>query len=131
MLAHKIMYAANESEAKKAFLTLKQVMGSDAERAVKCMEKDLDSLLVHYRFDKAFWRTLKTTNPIERVNKEFKRRTKSMDSLGEKTLEVLVAFTALRLEHNWQVNAVNSKALENLKQNKPNGIESSLEQLIH
>lgn len=131
MLAQKIMYASSEDEAKKAFLTLKQVMGSDAERAVRCLEKDLDSLLVHYRFDKAFWRTLRTTNPIERVNKELKRRTKSMESLGEKTLEILLAFTALRLEHNWQVNAVNSKALDNLIQNKQNQIESSLEQLIH
>lgn len=130
-LAHKIMYASSESAAKEAFYTLKEIMGSDAERALRCLEKDLDSLLVHYRFDRSFWKTLRTTNPIERVNKELKRRTKSMDSLGEKTLEVLVAFTALRLEHNWQVNAVDSKSLDNLRQNKQNVIESSLQRLIH
>jgi transposase-like protein len=71
-----------------AFQELKAVMGTDAERAVHCIEKDLDSLLVHYRFDKSLWRALKTTNPIERVNREFKRRTKAMDTLGERTLQI-------------------------------------------
>jgi hypothetical protein len=40
---------------------------------------------------------LKTANPIERINKELKRRTKSMETLGESTLTAVVAFTALKL----------------------------------
>jgi putative transposase len=132
-MAHKIMYAESEQAAKEAFITLKEVMLNDAERAVKSLEKDLTSLLVHYRFDPSFWRALKTTNPIERVNKELKRRTKSMDSIGERTLEVLVAFTALRLENSWQMHPVNSGGISNLKQyrQKTNAIESSFEELIH
>ena len=111
----RIMYASSEDAARRVFLELKTVMGNDAERAVHCLEKDLESLLVHYRFDKKFWRALKTTNPIERVNREFKRRTKSMDSLGERTLEILVAFTAIRLEFGWQTTPVDSSRLHNLE----------------
>ena len=127
--AHRVMYATSEDSARVAFGELKTLMGGDGDRAVKCIEKDLESLLAHYRFDKGLWRSLKTTNPIERVNRELKRRTKSMDSLGEKTLEALVAFTALRLECGWQRNAVNAPHLENLKWIKQNQLETALGKL--
>jgi len=130
-LVHAVMYADSENAARLAFQELKAAMGTDAERAVACIEKDLDSLLAHYRFEKSLWRALKTTNPIERVNKEFKRRTKSMETLGEKTLQTLVAFTALRLEYNWQINPVNSSSWAALNGPKHNQIESALESLIH
>ncbi len=75
---------------------------------------------------------LRTTNPIERVNKELKRRTKSMEGLGEKTLNILLAFTAMRLEYNWQKTPVDSKALNNLEHIKNrNQIDDVLENLIH
>lgn len=130
-LAHKVMYASSEDAARMAFQELKATMGADAERAVHCLEKDLESLLTHYRFERPFWRALRTTNPIERVNKELKRRTKSMETLGEKTLQTLVAFTALRLEYNWQIVPVNSLHLDGLKGLKQNQIESTMETLIH
>ena len=113
-LAHGVMYASSENAARLAFQELKAAMGTDAERAVHCLEKDLESLLAHYKFEKPFWRALRTTNPIERVNKELKRRTKSMETLGEKTLQTLVAFTALRMEYNWQIMPVNSSSLKSL-----------------
>lgn len=128
--AHRVMYAQSENAARLAFQELKAAMGADAQRAVSCLEKDLDSLLTHYRFEKSLWRALKTTNPIERVNREFKRRTKSMDSLGERTLQVLVAFTAIRLEFGWQRSPVNSSHLEGARW-KRNQIESTMETLIH
>ena len=107
-------------------------MGTDCERSVKCIEKDFESLLTHYKFEKRFWRALKTTNPIERVNKELKRRTKTMEGLGEKTLNILLAFTAMRLEYHWQRFPVDSKQLNNLEHiAKRNQIEDVLENLIH
>lgn len=129
--AHRVMYASSDNAARLAFQELKAAMGTDAERAVHCLEKDLDSLLAHYKFEKSLWRALRTTNPIERVNKELKRRTKSMETLGEKTLQTLVAFTALRLEYNWQIMPANSSSLLGLKEVKQNQIESTMETLIH
>lgn len=112
-LADDVMYARGEDDARKAFLKLKSVMANDATRAVACLEKDLDSLVAHYAFHPSLWRALKTTNAIERVHREFKRRTKSMDSLGERTLQVVVAFTAIRMEFNWQKIPVDSKVINN------------------
>ncbi len=130
-LLNKVMYSDSKNNAALAFEKLKKEMNTDAVRAIKCLEKDLKSLLVHYDFDKSLWRCLKTTNPIERVNKELKRRTKVMEGVGEKTLNILLAFTALRLEYNWRKVPVDSATINNLKNvNKENQIEGTLEKLI-
>lgn len=127
-----VMYANSQQEAKSQFKALKNEMGRDAVRAVSCIEKDLDSLVAHYTFDKIYWRALKTTNPIERINKELKRRTKSMETLGESTLTSLVAFTALRLEMGWKVCSVHDEKHGKYvgQKGKINVIESSLSELI-
>lgn len=132
-LAHGVMYAPSEDQARVAFKALKEAMGADAERAVRCLEKDLDSLVVHYRFEKRFWMTLKTTNPIERINREFKKRSRPMGTLGEGTLESLLAFTALRLEMGWRQVPVDSPKLAKLKymRDKTNALEDTVSELIH
>lgn len=131
MQSHQIMYARSENDAREAFKTLKSAMNLDAERAVRCLEKDLESLLAHYRFDQKFWRTLRTTNPIERINKELKRRTKSMETVGERTLNVVLAFIAMRLEYHWQRVAVDSAHLEKLGNKRQNQIETVVSELVH
>jgi transposase-like protein len=130
LLADKVMYAASENDARTAISVLQETMQTDGSRAISCLQKDLDSLLVHYRFDQRYWKALKTTNGIERVNKELKRRTKSMETIGEQSLQAVVAFTALRLEMGWQKNRVDSKALDNLigHRNK-NVIEKAVEKI--
>ncbi len=132
-LAHGVMYASSEDTARLAFKSLKEAMGADADRAVRCIEKDLDSLIMHYRFEKRFWMALKTTNPIERVNREFKKRYRSMGTLGEQTLECLLAFTALRLEMGWRQVSVDHQGLAKLRHmsNNSNAIEATITQLIH
>ena len=132
-LAQRVMYASSEDNARVAFKALKEAMGADAERAVHCLEKDLDSLVVHYRFEKRLWMAIKTTNPIERVNREFKKRSRSMGSLGEKTLECLLAFTALRLEMGWRQVPVDAAGLAKLKymRHNANVIEDTVSELIH
>lgn len=133
----KVMYATSESQARAAFIELKTLLSQEAERAVRCLEKDLDSLLVHYRSQEKFWMALKTTNPIERVNMELKRRTQSMGTLDEKTLECLQAFTALRLEMNWRKKGIDSERFTHLpklskrsRQRNSNDLEEVLTTLI-
>ncbi len=56
-----------------------------------------------------------------------------MGTLGEKTLENLLAFTALRLEMNWKKVPVNAERLAKLKYmgNKTNAIEETAAELLH
>jgi putative transposase len=114
VLAKKVMYANGYECGKVAFRELKKAMDSDCQRAVACLEKDLESLLAHFRFPEKLWRALKTTNGVERIHKEFKRRTKSMETIGETNLTTLVAFTALRLESGWRNRAVDTFEVNHL-----------------
>jgi len=126
---HQIMYAESEDSARQAFTALKDTFGKDELRAVRCLEKDLESLLVHYRFDSVFWTALRTTNTIERVNKELKRRYKSMEKIGVNSLTCLLAFTALRLEMGWQSKPVTATNMQNLKNVGANKFEKTVAEL--
>ena len=132
-LAREAMYATSEDNARKGLQALKAAMGKDAERAVHTIEKDREALLAHYKFERQYWIPLKTTNPIERVNKEFKRRAKTMESMGETTRDVLLAFTALRLEMNWNKMPINSRSLEKIPglRDKFNPIEDAVGTLLN
>jgi len=66
------------------------------------LERSLDSCLTYLDFPEEEWISLRTTNAIERLNKEFKRRTKSMEILaGEMSCYTLLAFICLKMEVSW------------------------------
>ena len=110
----KVAYASGRAEAETAFAALEARWLPNAGDAVARFKKDLDALLCHYDFPRENWSALRTTNPIERVNKEFKRRSKSMEQMGPDGLKALLAFTALRLEFGWSTTPITSAKLANL-----------------
>lgn len=132
---NRIMKAASEDDARKAYKQLQNDFAETAEKAVKCLSKDIESLLVHYSFEKKHWLALKTTNPIERVNKEFKRRSKSMEHAGEKTLNSLLVFTAMKLELGWRNRPIHLdsqfEVMNLAKQKNKNVLETVFEEMIH
>jgi len=109
-----VAYAENRAAAQAAFDALKSRWAKTCDEAVACMERDLEALLTHYDFPKEHWEALRTTNPIERVNKEFKRRSKAMETMGPDGLKALLAFTALRIEYGWASTPITSNKLTNL-----------------
>jgi len=67
------------------------------------LKSNINSCLTFYSFPKDEWISLRTTNVIERVNKEFKRRTKPMEILaGEASTYRLLCFIALKMELTWR-----------------------------
>jgi putative transposase len=110
-----IQYADGRAAAEAAFATLEARWGADAADAVACLRRDLPSLLAHYDFPPEHWDALRTTNPIERINKEFKRRSKAMEVVSADGLKVLLAFTALKLEVGWAQTPITSPKLTKLK----------------
>lgn len=82
-LAHakRIFYAGSHEEAEERFHAWKDAWEKIAPTAVACLERDLQAVLQFYTQPKALWKLLRSTNTIERTFKEFKRRTRQMDSL--------------------------------------------------
>jgi transposase-like protein len=100
---NRIFYAANEAAARLAFTNFRQQWEKTYPSAVALIVRDLDSLLSFYRWQPNYWPTLRTTNPIERVNKEFKRRTKAMEITGgEQTTYRLLAYVGLTMNLTWR-----------------------------
>lgn len=77
----RIVEAKNEAEAKAAYLAFLRKWSKELPSVVKSLEEAGEELLTFYRFPPEQWRSLKTTNPIERLNLEFKRRVKTQCSL--------------------------------------------------
>ena len=76
--ARKIYLAANRREAVQRFKEWKRRWQTKVPKAVHCLEKDLDGLLTFFDEDKKLWVKLRTTNAIERLFRELRKRTRSM-----------------------------------------------------
>lgn len=75
----KAIYSAKSlKHAKKEFRIWKLRWEKLYPEAITCLEKDLDEMLTFFLFDARHWRKLRTTNPIERIFREFRRRTDVM-----------------------------------------------------
>lgn len=98
-----VFYASSEKKARELFKNFKLTYEKEIPSAVKCMESSLNETLTYLKFPKEEWKSLRTTNPIERLNKEFKRRTKSMEIVaGERSCYNLLAVICLRMELYWK-----------------------------
>lgn len=106
-----IFYASSKSKAIEFFEAFKADREKDLPSAVKCLETSLNSCLTYLQFPKEEWVCLRTTNVIERVNKEFKRRTKPMEILaGERSCYTLLTFVCLKMELNWRAKPIGKVA---------------------
>jgi putative transposase len=63
---------------------------------VESLKEAGDELFTFLRFPSSQWKALRTTNALERINEEFRRRTKTQASLPGKDAVVLLLFGLLR-----------------------------------
>lgn len=109
-----IFYASSKDKALELFGQFKQRWDKELPSAVKCLHKSLNACLVFFDFPEEQWISLRTTNIIERLNKEFKRRTKPMEIVaGEAACYRLLAFICLKMELHWRSSPI-GKVRKNL-----------------
>lgn len=96
--ARGIYKAESMRQAIKRFNAWKDKWHKAYPKAVDCVERDLDELLNIFHFDESHRIKIRTTNPIERTFKEFRRRTNVMDnhlpnmSACEKIFYIMIKF---------------------------------------
>ena len=94
----KVFYAADQLGAKRALKSFSGKWKAIYPDAVRCLEKGFDAMIAYLEFPEEEWLHLRTTNLIERLNKEFKRRTKPMEIVaGEASVYTLLAFVAMKM----------------------------------
>lgn len=102
-----IFYASSKDKSLALFKAFKSKWQKTIPSAVKCLHQALDACLTFFNCPKEEWISLRTTNIIERLNKEFKRRTKPMEIVaGEQACYTLLAFISLKMELHWRYSPV-------------------------
>ena len=102
-----IFYASSREKALEFSTRFTVRWQKEVPSAVKCLQNSLDNCLTFFDFPEEEWISLRTTNVIERLNKEFKRRTKPMEIVaGENACYTLLAFISIKMEMHWRSNPV-------------------------
>ncbi len=78
---HRIVYATSSDAARLAYAAFERTWAKRCPGVVTSLREGGDELLTFFRFPKAQWKTLRTTNVIERLHEEFRRRVKTQGSL--------------------------------------------------
>jgi len=98
----RIVYAKSGLAAREAYQAFVAKWRKLCPAVAKSLEEAGEQLLTFYAFPKAMWKALRTTNSIENLNREFRRRTKTQASFSTEEAAVtllygLVAFGQIRL----------------------------------
>ena len=109
-----IFYAPSQEKSWECFEGFRLRWHKSVPSAVECLERSIDACLTFFNFPPEEWISLRTTNIIERLNKEFRRRTKVMEIVaGELACYRILAYISLKMEMHWRSNPV-GKVRKNL-----------------
>ncbi len=98
----RILYATDGLAARAAYDAFVKKWSTLCSAVAKSLEDAGLELLTFYDFPNAMWKSLRTTNTLENLNREFRRRTKTQASFGTEdaaltVLYGLVAFGQIQL----------------------------------
>lgn len=89
---HRIIYAVDGLAARAAYEACLKKWASLCAPVARSLEEAGLDLLTFYRFPKAMWKSLRTTNALENLNREFRRRTKTQASFSTEASALTVLF---------------------------------------
>ena len=89
---NRIVYAKNGFDARKAYDELVAKWTPLAPAVVRSLEEAGNQLLTLYEFPRATWKSIRTTNALENLNREFRRRTKTQASFSSEESAVALLF---------------------------------------
>ncbi len=99
----KLIYLApNRTEAIARFGRWKRRWQRQTPKAVACLENDLEELLAFFDCPKAHWKRLRTTNVIERLFVEVRRRIRTMCAFTTRSSCERILFSVFdRMNQHW------------------------------
>ena len=90
---HRIVYAASAEAGHTAYRAFERTWTKRCPGVVRSLQEGGAELLTFFTFPKAQWKTLRTTNVIERLNGEFRRRVKTQGSLPTEDAALILLFS--------------------------------------
>ena len=103
--ASDIYRAGSKEEAIRAFKKWAKVWGGVAPEAVKCLEEDFEDMIAFFDCPKELWMKLRTTNVIERVFREVRRRTRPISCFQNRESVERIIFAIFYRQNNlWKAD---------------------------
>ena len=100
--AVKILHAPSLADAKKRKLAFENGLGRQVPEAVECLNATFSLATAYYAFPKKHWVRVRSTNGLERLNNEIKRRIKSVGAFPDRASALrLITAVALRITGIW------------------------------
>ena len=99
----KLIYQApTQKEAIAGFRRWQRRWQSAAPKAVACLEEDLEELLAFFDCPKAHWKRVRTTNIIERLFVEVRRRIRKMCAFTTRNSCQRILYSVFeRMNNHW------------------------------
>src|SRR5205823_6854335 len=94
-----IVYAANADTARTAYAAFERTWNKRCPGVVTSLREGGDEFLTFFRYPKTQWKTLRTTNTIERLHEEFRRRVKTQSSLPTEDAALVLLFSLVASGH--------------------------------
>jgi transposase-like protein len=96
---HRLLYAADGLAARAAYEAFVKKWSTLCPAVAKSLEEAGLELLTFYDFPKSMWKSLRTTNTVENLNREFRRRTKTQASFGTEDAALTVLYGLVAFGH--------------------------------
>jgi len=94
----KAVHAQEDKEAarRKSVEVINKLRTQRFEKAARIVESGCDETLSYYDFPVAHWRHIRTNNPLERLNREIRRRTRVVGSFPDGHAALMLVAARLR-----------------------------------
>jgi transposase-like protein len=89
---HRIVYAKDGIAARKAYDEFRRKWSSFCPPVARSLEEAGDHLLTFYEFPRGLWKAIRSTNSIENLNRECRRRTKTQASFSTEDAALTLLF---------------------------------------
>jgi putative transposase len=105
-----IFYQSSREKADQAWAAFCEKYAKTYPSAIECLKRDGDACLAFYAFPVTHWKTIRTTNVIERLFEEVKKRTHKMNAAFRNEDSCLLMFYAVIRSLKFRRITVETKA---------------------
>jgi len=100
--AVRILHAPSLADAKKIKAEFDAALGAQVPEARECLDAGFDAATRYYSFPKEHWKRIRSTNGLERLHGEIKRRIKSVGAFPDRASALrLITAVALQVTTIW------------------------------
>lgn len=100
--AVRILHAPSLEDAKKRKAAFDSGLGSQVPESRECLDKTFDAATRYYSFPKEHWKRIRSTNGLERLHGEIKRRIKSVGAFPDRASALrLITAVAIQVTSIW------------------------------